>query len=627
MANLQKIVKVTQAQYDVLASGGTVGSYTGLDDNYIYLIEDTNEYITSNGGTINGGNIDFYNSCGIAKIDETNNVFAGFCIDYFGDELIYNNENNYKILFANDSYPLIYSNNDDYLQDFTFNTKTLRIYDSDDTGAYLAIDAEQNMIYSSSYDYFLPLSSGTLALTSDLNSRVDKTFLNANEFSSFSTYAVDDKVTYQGKLYKCTTAITTAGNWDASKWTEITLGDYVDLTSNQTITGTKNFHNITVNQILGENSQDYWSSNTIRPVANDTYDLGSSSLKWKNVYVGSYAHIPAIKDANGVVRLTIGTNGIMNLTSNIYPTSDNALLLGYTNKRFATVYTNNLSDGTNSVSIANIVTKDTDQVINSTKTFYKPTGDLTYGNIIIDGEEIKLKSYNSGIVTNDSYLSTDTMHLKSLNDINILLENTFTKFNIEVPSGEGIAVPARFITTDESDNDYTLTVPFKTGTIATSEDFVDETSKYQSTSVVVGNATTNINGRVFQNYTATLVTTGGYTFYQILKNGSNPTEDEAKEYMRYMTGSLFLPKYNYDFPKQTIFTFADRSTWKPQYSSNDGLRLYRLTTALALESQIPTVNNATLTITQNSTSIGTFTANASSNVTIDVVTPKVYRYI
>ena len=48
---------------------------------------------------------------------------------------------------------------------------------------------------------------------------------------------------------------------------------------------------------------------------------------------------------------------------------------------------------------------------------------------------------------------------------------------------------------------------------------------------------------------------------------------------------------------------------------------------IATMSDIPTVNNATLTVTQNSTSIGTFTANASSNVTIDVVTPQVLRFI
>ena len=51
-------------------------------------------------------------------------------------------------------------------------------------------------------------------------------------------------------------------------------------------------------------------------------------------------------------------------------------------------------------------------------------------------------------------------------------------------------------------------------TIAAREDIPN----MQASSVVVGNATTNINGRVFQNYTATLVTSGGYTFYQILKN-------------------------------------------------------------------------------------------------------------
>lgn len=40
MANLQKVVKLTKAQYDTLASGGTVGSLTGLDDNFLYLVKD-----------------------------------------------------------------------------------------------------------------------------------------------------------------------------------------------------------------------------------------------------------------------------------------------------------------------------------------------------------------------------------------------------------------------------------------------------------------------------------------------------------------------------------------------------------------------------------------------------------
>ncbi len=40
MASLQKIVKVTQAQYKILASGGAVGDYEGLNPNYLYLVQD-----------------------------------------------------------------------------------------------------------------------------------------------------------------------------------------------------------------------------------------------------------------------------------------------------------------------------------------------------------------------------------------------------------------------------------------------------------------------------------------------------------------------------------------------------------------------------------------------------------
>ena len=35
MGTLQKIVKVTQQQYDKLKNGGTVGDYTGINSNYI----------------------------------------------------------------------------------------------------------------------------------------------------------------------------------------------------------------------------------------------------------------------------------------------------------------------------------------------------------------------------------------------------------------------------------------------------------------------------------------------------------------------------------------------------------------------------------------------------------------
>ena len=42
---------------------------------------------------------------------------------------------------------------------------------------------------------------------------------------------------------------------------------------------------------------------------------------------------------------------------------------------------------------------------------------------------------------------------------------------------------------------------------------------------------------------------------------------------------------------------------------------------LALKSQIPTVNNGTLTIQKNGENVQTFTANQSSNVTVNITVP------
>lgn len=47
----------------------------------------------------------------------------------------------------------------------------------------------------------------------------------------------------------------------------------------------------------------------------------------------------------------------------------------------------------------------------------------------------------------------------------------------------------------------------------------------------------------------------------------------------------------------------------------------RISTNIARTSQIPTVNNATLTIQKNGTTVDTFTANASSNVTANITVP------
>jgi len=47
----------------------------------------------------------------------------------------------------------------------------------------------------------------------------------APAFSTSTTYAVGDYVTHEGLLYKCTTAVTTAGAWNAANWSAVAVTD------------------------------------------------------------------------------------------------------------------------------------------------------------------------------------------------------------------------------------------------------------------------------------------------------------------------------------------------------------------------------------------------------------------
>ena len=48
--------------------------------------------------------------------------------------------------------------------------------------------------------------------------------LNAEEYSAAATYTLGDYCTNNGKLYRCTTAITEAEAWTEAHWTETTVG-------------------------------------------------------------------------------------------------------------------------------------------------------------------------------------------------------------------------------------------------------------------------------------------------------------------------------------------------------------------------------------------------------------------
>ena len=64
--------------------------------------------------------------------------------------------------------------------------------------------------------------TGAGTLYNDLRRRAARAGGNlAPEFSTTSTYAVGDFCIYKDALYRCTTAITTPGAWSSSKWTAV----------------------------------------------------------------------------------------------------------------------------------------------------------------------------------------------------------------------------------------------------------------------------------------------------------------------------------------------------------------------------------------------------------------------
>ena len=57
----------------------------------------------------------------------------------------------------------------------------------------------------------------------ELNNLEEVLGIDVDTYSSSSTYALGDLVVYENKVYKCTTAITVAEEWDSTKWTEVDI--------------------------------------------------------------------------------------------------------------------------------------------------------------------------------------------------------------------------------------------------------------------------------------------------------------------------------------------------------------------------------------------------------------------
>lgn len=114
----------------------------------------------------------------------------------------------------------------------------------------------------------------------------------APEFSESSTYAVDDYVVYQDDLYKCTTAVSTAGSWDNTKWTRAQITDEMGGGSVSSL-------------------EDLTDVDITNPAANDTIKWNPTTLKWENGAGGGsgdvadvYVNGASVLDANKIAQIT-----------------------------------------------------------------------------------------------------------------------------------------------------------------------------------------------------------------------------------------------------------------------------------------------------------------------------------
>lgn len=111
----------------------------------------------------------------------------------------------------------------------------------------------------------------SIDVSQQIQGKLDSTAA-APDFSTSSTYFVGDYVTYLGKLYRCKTAITTAGSWEASKW------DTVDMTSPD---ATADITNDGFLRIVDANGTILWAEGY-----NLSEDSSGSMANWS---VGGYA--------------------------------------------------------------------------------------------------------------------------------------------------------------------------------------------------------------------------------------------------------------------------------------------------------------------------------------------------
>ena len=106
----------------------------------------------------------------------------------------------------------------------------------------------------------------------------------------------------------------------------------------------------------------------------------------------------------------------------------------------------------------------------------------------------------------------------------------------------------------------------------------------QMMTAIIKDTNTNQQNKYLSNFRTNETTIGGYAAVKVLAydsstgTTSNTTEEQAGRYLKSMTGSEYVPTYNYDYPRYHILIDSEGKIYKPQFDSTNGLVLYKVAT-------------------------------------------------
>lgn len=214
----------------------------------------------------------------------------------------------------------------------------------------------------------------------------------APAYSTSATYAVGDYVNYNGSIYRCTTAITTAESWTAGHWTAVVLG--ADLASQvsdlktqisyavETTTGrvkTDIYNSVTWTDgyvtdagVVYNGGTTYYYTNKIPVSEGDVFSIdttGGKTIRYITAYTGDsvVSAASATYVGNGGYTVPNGVNGVIITLQKEYG------VIALYHEKLENIYKNILEDDVNDNTEKISAISDTESYTKETETQIIPT--------------------------------------------------------------------------------------------------------------------------------------------------------------------------------------------------------------------------------------------------------------